>query len=44
MIAALAIGPWIVDWGQAAVLTEGTADCHMADIQRILPETEVRTL
>ena len=35
---------WAAATGAAVVLTEGTADCHMADIQRILPETDVRTL
>jgi 1-phosphofructokinase family hexose kinase len=35
---------WAVSAGAAVVLTEGTADCNIADIQRILPDTRVHSL
>lgn len=33
---------WAAAAGAAVVLTEGTADCYMVDIKRILPETDVQ--
>jgi 1-phosphofructokinase family hexose kinase len=35
---------WATAVGAAAVLTEGTADCHLADIERILPQTAIQKL
>lgn len=35
---------WSAATSAATVLTEGTADCHMEDILRILPETNLRPL
>lgn len=34
---------WAAATGAAAVLTEGTADCHLADIEQILPKTTVQS-
>jgi 1-phosphofructokinase family hexose kinase len=33
---------WAAATGAAVVLTEGTADCHPADVERILAQTEVQ--
>ncbi|MCG3206594.1 MAG: Tagatose-6-phosphate kinase [Anaerolineae bacterium] len=35
---------WTVAASAASVLTEGTADCRLADIEQILPQTTVRPL
>lgn len=35
---------WAAAAGAAVVLTEGTADCHMDDIRRILPDTTLQAL
>ena len=35
---------WSAATGAATVLTEGTADCRMEDILRILPETDLKSL
>ncbi len=35
---------WTAAVSAAAVLTKGTADCHMAAVERILPQTRVRCL
>jgi 1-phosphofructokinase family hexose kinase len=35
---------WAAAVGAAAVLTEGTADCHLADVERILPQTTIQQL
>ena len=35
---------WAAATSAAVVLTEGTADCHMSDIDRILPRTRVQSL
>lgn len=35
---------WAAAVSAAAVLTEGTADLHVADVERILPQTEVKRL
>jgi 1-phosphofructokinase family hexose kinase len=33
---------WAAATGAAVVLTEGTADCHIIDIERLYPQTSVR--
>jgi hypothetical protein len=33
---------WAAATSAAVVLTPGTADCHMSDIERILPEVTVK--
>jgi 1-phosphofructokinase family hexose kinase len=35
---------WATATGAAVVLTEGTADCNLVDIERILPQTNVQPL
>jgi fructose-1-phosphate kinase PfkB-like protein len=35
---------WAAAAGAATVLTEGTAECRMADVLRILPETTIQEL
>ncbi len=35
---------WAAATGAAVVLTEGTADCHLADIERIVGQTSVRQM
>lgn len=35
---------WAAATGAAITLTEGTADCHLADIERLLAQIEVRPL
>jgi 1-phosphofructokinase family hexose kinase len=35
---------WAVAAGAAVVLTEGTAECHMTDVQQIYPQTSVRLI
>jgi len=35
---------WAAATGAAVTLTEGTAECRMSDVQRILPETAARRL
>jgi 1-phosphofructokinase family hexose kinase len=35
---------WAAAVGAAAVLTEGTADCHLVDVERILPQTSIQEL
>ncbi len=35
---------WAAAAGAAVVLTEGTADCHMADVERILSQTQIQPI
>jgi 1-phosphofructokinase family hexose kinase len=35
---------WAAATGAAVVLTEGTADCHLTDVERILSQTKVQTI
>ncbi|KPL82894.1 hypothetical protein SE15_12715, partial [Thermanaerothrix daxensis] len=35
---------WAAATGAATVLTEGTADCHFADVQNLYPLVQIREL